>query len=168
MIRFTNRKLLFILPQIIAHSCFHSLERDTCILPALAGECHNYVERWYYNTNEKRCRPFYYGGCGGNDNNFANQEACLHRCEKPQTTPAPQHTEFRRGMLSFFSSHKYVSYFFFVLFCKTWMQKSGKNYLAFPLTGRSPNNHLILRWLSNIPKAVVVFLVFVYSSDVQF
>lgn len=72
-------------------------ERDTCILPALTGECHNYVERWYYNTNEKRCRPFYYGGCGGNDNNFANQEACLQRCEQPQTTPTPQHIEFTRG-----------------------------------------------------------------------
>ncbi|XP_057655879.1 papilin isoform X11 [Diorhabda carinulata] len=72
-------------------------EMDTCHLPANPGECSNYVGRWYYDTRTKSCRQFYYGGCGGNGNNFETQQICEQICEKKEgkpaltsTTPQPQ------------------------------------------------------------------------------
>ena len=44
---------------------------------------------WYYDTKDQRCRQFYYGGCGGNENKFTTEEACLQRCEK-KPEPAPE------------------------------------------------------------------------------
>lgn len=63
---------------------------DTCYKAAETGNCQNYEARWYYDTKEERCRQFYYGGCGGNDNNFITEEACSNRCEmKTKTQPPP-------------------------------------------------------------------------------
>lgn len=42
---------------------------------------------------DQSCRQFYYGGCGGNQNRFTSEEACLARCERkpePTTTPQPK------------------------------------------------------------------------------
>ena len=48
----------------------------------------------YFDNFEKRCMPFYYGGCEGNANNFDSLEDCQKSCpsqflqtdvcEKPQ------------------------------------------------------------------------------------
>lgn len=54
--------------------------KETCQLPADSGECSNYVSRFYYDTKDKSCKHFYYGGCGGNKNNFISEGACLARC----------------------------------------------------------------------------------------
>ncbi|CAH1111392.1 unnamed protein product, partial [Psylliodes chrysocephalus] len=62
--------------------CPPEIEKDTCQLPAETGDCANYVDRWYYDTREKTCRQFYYGGCGGNGNNFETQQRCQERCER--------------------------------------------------------------------------------------
>ncbi|XP_015589222.1 papilin isoform X3 [Cephus cinctus] len=70
-------------------------EQDTCLLPALLGECHNYTQRWYYDFYEQRCRQFYYGGCGGNGNNFADEHDCINRCETRISTPAPSAIQFK-------------------------------------------------------------------------
>lgn len=64
------------------------------MLPAITGECHNYTERWYYNAYDVRCTQFYYGGCGGNENNFLTQQDCEQRCERKEVQ-APEE-EFRR------------------------------------------------------------------------
>lgn len=72
------------------------LELDTCYLPAVTGDCANYESRWYFDTKEKSCRQFYYGGCGGNGNNFVTEHECMDKCrERPplpptRPTPAPQ------------------------------------------------------------------------------
>ncbi|XP_057655869.1 papilin isoform X2 [Diorhabda carinulata] len=78
-------------------NCPPEIEMDTCHLPANPGECSNYVGRWYYDTRTKSCRQFYYGGCGGNGNNFETQQICEQICEKKEgkpaltsTTPQPQ------------------------------------------------------------------------------
>lgn len=65
-----------------------NIAKDICYKAAETGDCQNYEARWYYDTKEEQCRQFYYGGCGGNENNFRTENECLHRCEKP-TTPAP-------------------------------------------------------------------------------
>ncbi|XP_028034800.1 papilin isoform X5 [Bombyx mandarina] len=79
---------------------------DLCTLPAETGECANYEEKWFYDTSEKRCRQFYYGGCGGNENKFNSQIECESRCSEIQTTtttttttvqpqqPGPENSEF--------------------------------------------------------------------------
>ncbi|XP_046408393.1 papilin-like [Ischnura elegans] len=69
-------------------------ELDTCMMPALVGECRNFTTRWYYDSYELRCRQFYYGGCGGNQNNFARLEDCQYRCTAGYSTEAPVQ-EFR-------------------------------------------------------------------------
>ncbi|XP_054258197.1 papilin isoform X2 [Macrosteles quadrilineatus] len=66
-----------------------SREQHTCILPALVGDCHNYTARWYYDSLEAQCRQFYYGGCGGNHNNFQTQEECQQTCDRGYVPPPP-------------------------------------------------------------------------------
>ena len=34
----------------------------------------------YFDNSEKRCMPFYYGGCEGNLNRFDSQENCQRSC----------------------------------------------------------------------------------------
>jgi ribosomal protein L31 len=91
-------------------------EKDICTLEAATGDCDDYKERWYYNTAEKRfhfrliiflsnnveicfrCHPFYYGGCGGNKNNFLNEDICNARChEQIPTTSRPVEDPFTQG-----------------------------------------------------------------------
>jgi hypothetical protein len=35
---------------------------------------------WLYDYKVKKCGKFIYGGCGGNENNFATLEDCHKRC----------------------------------------------------------------------------------------
>ncbi|XP_061384586.1 papilin isoform X3 [Danaus plexippus] len=70
-----------------AKSCPSVYEQEICTLPALTGECADYTQRWFFDTTKQRCRPFYYGGCGGNENNFYSEMECETRCsEQPVTT----------------------------------------------------------------------------------
>ncbi|XP_040158601.1 papilin isoform X5 [Anopheles arabiensis] len=71
--------------------CPPKVEKDICFLPAEIGECQNYTAHWYFDTKDERCRQFYYGGCGGNGNNFADEQSCINRCieEGPKPAPAP-------------------------------------------------------------------------------
>ncbi|XP_050354058.1 papilin isoform X6 [Nymphalis io] len=55
-------------------------QKEICTLPALTGDCADYTQRWFYDTKNKRCRQFYYGGCGGNENNFDSERECEDSC----------------------------------------------------------------------------------------
>lgn len=69
---------------------FTKIAKDVCEKAAEVGNCQNYEARWYYDTKEERCRQFYYGGCGGNENRFNDEQSCLARCDrKHQTEPPP-------------------------------------------------------------------------------
>ena len=37
-------------------------------------------ERWYYDQYAKKCKEFYYYGCGGNKNNFKTKDLCEKKC----------------------------------------------------------------------------------------
>lgn len=64
--------------------------------------CFNIYHSWYelyYDIIHyvARCREFYYGGCGGNENNFVSEFECENRCMEqivtttvaPTTQPTP-------------------------------------------------------------------------------
>lgn len=52
----------------------------TCGLPLEAGSCDGALEAWGFDAGLGRCVPFFYGGCGANQNNFASRELCEATC----------------------------------------------------------------------------------------
>ncbi|EUB59840.1 Kunitz-type proteinase inhibitor 5 II [Echinococcus granulosus] len=54
---------------------------NVCSLPTEVGPCAAAIQRYTYNRSTGRCEAFYYGGCGGNTNNFKTLEECQQRCE---------------------------------------------------------------------------------------
>lgn len=73
-------------------------------MPAETGDCADYKAHWYWDTKDQRCRQFYWGGCGGNGNNFPSESACEQRCsasavptQQPprQERPQPPREQFQ-------------------------------------------------------------------------
>ena len=60
---------------------------DICVLDPDVGPCDAVVPRYYYNPQTLRCEEFIWGGCGGNDNNFATKAECKETC--PDCSQAP-------------------------------------------------------------------------------
>ncbi|KAH1181853.1 hypothetical protein KIL84_009607 [Mauremys mutica] len=56
---------------------------DFCQLSPDTGPCKAWVPRLFYNSSSQHCELFIYGGCQGNPNNFAEEEACLQACGPP-------------------------------------------------------------------------------------
>ena len=54
-----------------------------CKLPADVGMCRGFAQRFFYDGADKVCKPFTYGGCLGNANNFLSEEECLSACSPP-------------------------------------------------------------------------------------
>ena len=52
---------------------------DICTLDKEVGVCRARIPRWFYNGGE--CVQFFYGGCGGNENNFETLSECEATCE---------------------------------------------------------------------------------------
>ncbi|XP_003379276.1 putative kunitz/Bovine pancreatic trypsin inhibitor domain protein [Trichinella spiralis] len=72
------------------------LDADVCKHPADKGSCMGNFQRWHFDYKEKQCKPFLYGGCLGNGNNFQSRNACEAKCmpetatnieQTPSTTP---------------------------------------------------------------------------------
>ena len=51
-----------------------------CSEEAEAGMCRAMIPRFYHDKNDGECKQFYYGGCGGNENNFETNEECEKSC----------------------------------------------------------------------------------------
>ncbi|KAK8760661.1 hypothetical protein V5799_028071 [Amblyomma americanum] len=75
--------------EILFTDIFYVADRSICGLPQDAGTCVNFQERWYYNADDGRCHPFYYGGWDGNKNNFASHLKCERACGRQAVTDAP-------------------------------------------------------------------------------
>ena len=45
-----------------------------------AGDCLALVPAYYHHAESGVCRPFTYGGCGGNDNRFTSLAECQNAC----------------------------------------------------------------------------------------
>jgi len=58
---------------------------ERCHLSKDAGPCFDSILRFYWSADDGECRPFTYGGCGGNDNQFSSADECYDRCAP--TTP---------------------------------------------------------------------------------
>ncbi|XP_060135741.1 kunitz-type serine protease inhibitor bitisilin-3-like [Zootoca vivipara] len=55
---------------------------DPCALPMDEGSCLQYTVLWYYHQAADKCRPFIFGGCGGNANQFPSKWKCELWCKK--------------------------------------------------------------------------------------
>ena len=55
-----------------------------CQQPKKPGKCddnnNKYVTRFYFNSKSKKCEPFSYSGCNGNDNNYQTYQNCVDFC----------------------------------------------------------------------------------------
>jgi hypothetical protein len=55
-----------------------------CSGPPEAGNCNAYFPAWYHDAKAGICRPFAYGGCGGNENRYESLAACQAACSGGQ------------------------------------------------------------------------------------
>jgi hypothetical protein len=71
---------------VCKHKARLATAKRTCTLKraagqACAGENATAVQpAWFFDNEEKRCRTFYFLGCGGNDNRFETREECEQAC----------------------------------------------------------------------------------------
>ncbi|XP_035240866.1 amyloid-like protein 2 isoform X1 [Anguilla anguilla] len=66
--------------------------KAVCSLPAETGPCRASMPRWHFDTSQRRCVRFTYGGCAGNRNNFDSEEYCTAVC-RSLIPPTPQPTD---------------------------------------------------------------------------
>uniref|UniRef100_G3MKU8 BPTI/Kunitz inhibitor domain-containing protein n=1 Tax=Amblyomma maculatum TaxID=34609 RepID=G3MKU8_AMBMU len=60
------------------------LPTDLCTeTPDKGGRCDRRPPglRWFYVPENKTCSQFFYCGCGGNGNNFPEEDACIQACD---------------------------------------------------------------------------------------
>uniref|UniRef100_A0A672ZV09 BPTI/Kunitz inhibitor domain-containing protein n=1 Tax=Sphaeramia orbicularis TaxID=375764 RepID=A0A672ZV09_9TELE len=53
---------------------------ERCLEPMSEGPCSEYILLWYFHQHSGKCRPFVYGGCGGNRNRFSSRQECQIWC----------------------------------------------------------------------------------------
>lgn len=68
------------------HLLYVTDDESRCKLPADPGFCQTFEERFFYDSADHQCKPFSWGGCLGNANNFATLEQCLSSCAARQPT----------------------------------------------------------------------------------
>ncbi len=66
------------------NACSHQSKlvraKTVCTLPKSHGHCRDQEAKWYFDNIKKTCQPFYYTGCGGNDNRFDSWDDCEAAC----------------------------------------------------------------------------------------
>ncbi|XP_037542220.1 tissue factor pathway inhibitor a [Nematolebias whitei] len=64
-------------------SCIVSDDKSPCHLPEAPGPCRGLVSRYFFDSSTQQCKPFFYGGCFGNANNFRSLTKCQDKCPNP-------------------------------------------------------------------------------------
>lgn len=54
--------------------------QNSCRSSKDEGPCRSWSIRYFYDPALGNCRQFYFGGCGGNQNNFRSKSECLSAC----------------------------------------------------------------------------------------
>eukprot|EP00094_Tigriopus_californicus_P009415 TCALIF_09078-PA protein Name:"Similar to Ppn Papilin (Drosophila melanogaster)" AED:0.22 eAED:0.22 QI:0/0/0/0.5/1/0.75/4/0/1231 len=54
--------------------------KKSCNLPKMQGPCEEKQAKWQFNSKSMSCEPFYYSGCGGNNNQFDSLQECQKSC----------------------------------------------------------------------------------------
>ncbi|CAH0719455.1 unnamed protein product, partial [Brenthis ino] len=65
---------------VFSYSVEQASYKTICMLQPQSGMCMAMIPKYYYDTNEKTCKKFIYGGCGGNLNKFDTFSSCLNAC----------------------------------------------------------------------------------------
>ncbi|PIC25940.1 hypothetical protein B9Z55_018680 [Caenorhabditis nigoni] len=72
------------LPLLLVSLLFGTaVSQNLCDSPADLGKScvgSNSSIRFYFDKDMRRCLPFKYSGCGGNENNFSERHECVQRC----------------------------------------------------------------------------------------
>ncbi|XP_054715693.1 papilin-like [Uloborus diversus] len=71
--RFTSR-------ETCENTCVRQVAVDACDQPMDVGPCKKVTQRWFFDRSEDICKPFIFGGCQGNHNNFETEKECKQRC----------------------------------------------------------------------------------------
>uniref|UniRef100_A0A1A9ZNA5 BPTI/Kunitz inhibitor domain-containing protein n=1 Tax=Glossina pallidipes TaxID=7398 RepID=A0A1A9ZNA5_GLOPL len=73
--------LLFLLSVVIVLcAVVQAADKSDCSLPKEVGPCRGSKLNFYYDSDAKTCKEFFYGGCQGNANRFDTQEECQQLC----------------------------------------------------------------------------------------
>ena len=74
------------------NSCKHESKlvraKTICSMPKQEGYCalpQDPEAKWYFDKYSKKCQPFYFSGCNGNENRFDSWDECEMNC--PNTFP---------------------------------------------------------------------------------
>merc|ERR1712142_501637 len=80
----------YLFPLLIDNSpsviCNHQYDEGPCF----QKDPTKYLHRWFYNKATGACDNFFYGGCGGNHNNFNNKSDCEAFCGVKKSSEVPQ------------------------------------------------------------------------------
>ncbi len=75
-------KIILLFLVIFFSSCSNTKEiSPKCYEKPEIGFCKGYFEKYYFDKNEKICKVFYWGGCGGLVP-FDDINSCEKTCEK--------------------------------------------------------------------------------------
>uniref|UniRef100_A0A0K8R9S0 Putative salivary kunitz domain protein n=1 Tax=Ixodes ricinus TaxID=34613 RepID=A0A0K8R9S0_IXORI len=76
----TPHRLYFGLKSCESH-CNDTSRKNICKMLPETGRCRANLRKFYYDSKEKTCKPFTWGGCGGNENKFETKSACQRSCQ---------------------------------------------------------------------------------------
>ncbi|KAL7010791.1 hypothetical protein ACKWTF_013941 [Chironomus riparius] len=72
-------------------TCINPIGRAVCNLPKVRGPCTQNHRMYYFDSDEKQCKVFNYGGCLGNSNRFESMNECHLKCEEAEENDMPRH-----------------------------------------------------------------------------
>lgn len=70
-------------------------DSTACLEEPIRGPCRALLRRYFYNSVVNECREFFYGGCGGNENNFLTKFSCESACRRPNIGNDPRAVDCR-------------------------------------------------------------------------